>query len=276
MSKTQISIFDAHVIEAVARVLGDTGNGLTGPEIGFVLGQSGIDDVDGAQQTKWKRIYNALASRQNKDQAGNVVVRFITEAMAPVRYRTNPASCAWRTDNLNEVLVHAGYEVRPDGKIQRAKDGKATTLEEAQRRAGTIRTELERRQVHAEVLVFCTTEILQRNNFHAVLEAAKSVPDRLRLMSGLTSDGSDLVNATLSRKSRPMISINAAADDTDSSEQSGFANLVLGLLGMYRNTTAHAPKIRRPVSDSELLEAFTVISMVHRRLDIASIVRSTP
>ena len=36
--------FDAALIESVARVLGDTEDGLTGTEIGRLLAQLGIDD----------------------------------------------------------------------------------------------------------------------------------------------------------------------------------------------------------------------------------------
>lgn len=52
--------FPSQHIEAVARVLGDTSDGLTGPEIGFILSDAEIPDVD-STNTKWKRLYNALA-----------------------------------------------------------------------------------------------------------------------------------------------------------------------------------------------------------------------
>jgi Protein of unknown function (Hypoth_ymh) len=38
----------------------------------------------------------------------------------------------------------------------------------------------------------------------------------------------------------PLTCINAWSNDTDRSEQRGFANLVKGIFGMFRNTTAHA------------------------------------
>ena len=84
-----------------------------------------------------------------------------------------------------------------------------------------------------------------------------------------------MVNATLTNKSGPILAINAGRTGTDRSEQSGFANLVTGLLGLYRNPTAHDPKLRRTVTDDDLLEALTTMSMVHRRLDNAT-VRTRP
>lgn len=273
--KTRIPPFPAQVIEAVARVLGETADGLTGSEIEVVLGQSTIADIDGPQQTKWRRIYNALATRQNKDQSANCVIRFITEAMTPVGYRNDPAEFARRRSELNEILIHEGLKVTEEGKIARVKGGKATTLADAAKRAGAIHTELARRGAHPEVLRYCTTELFQKNNFHAMLEASKSIPDRLRTMTGLHSDGAILVQKALFPKTNPRVAINAGVTETDHSEQSGFGNLVEGLLGMYRNTTAHPAKVTRTVTDHELLEAFTTLSMVHRRLDTAT-VRSQP
>lgn len=81
--------------------------------------------------TKRRRLFNALAERQNKDRVGNCVVAFMNEAMAPVRYRDNPAAFSRRQDDVNEVLIHAGYRITDQGKVERAKGGKATTLERA-------------------------------------------------------------------------------------------------------------------------------------------------
>ena len=134
--------------------------------------------------TKRHRLFNALAERQNKDRVGNCVVAFLTEAMAPVRYRDSPAIFSHRQDDLNEVLIHAGYRITDQGKVGRDKGGKATTLEQAAERAGNIRTELCRRGTHPDLLRYCTVELLQKNNFHALLEAAKSIPDRIRRETG--------------------------------------------------------------------------------------------
>lgn len=93
-------------------------------------------------------------------------------------------------------------------------------------------------------------------------------------MTGLTSNGAKLVQSTLFPKQSPLIAINSGGDDSDLSERGGFGNLAEGLLGVYRNPTAHAPKIRRPMSGEELLEAFAVFSMVHRRPDSAAVIKS--
>ena len=272
-SKKSVSLpWSPTMIERVAKTIGNT---LTGTEIGLVLSSSTIADVDGPRQTKWKRIFNAVGSRQYSEQSGNCVIRFITEAMKPARYVNQPARMSQLQAELNEILIFKGLRVTDQGKVARDKRGKASTLEEAAQRAGTIHTELKRRNSHPKVLRYCTTEVFQKNTFHAMLEASKSIPDRIRQMTGLTSDGSQLVRQTLLPKHSPLVAINSSADETDYSEQAGFANLVIGLLGMYRNTTAHPAKINRHITDDELLEAFTTFSMVHRRLDTATLKSNT-
>lgn len=195
--------------------------------------------------------------------------------MAPVHYRDSPAAFSRRQDDLNLVLIHAGYCITDEGKVGRAKSGKATTLEQAAERAGTIRTELSRRGTHPDLLRYCTVELLQKNNFHALLEATKSIPDRIRCETGQTGDGSELAKATLTNASGSLLAINDGSTATDRSEQSGFANLVAGLLGLYRTPTAPDPKIHQVVSDEELIEALTAMSMVHRRLDGANVAGSS-
>jgi hypothetical protein len=44
---------------------------------------------------------------------------------------------------------------------------------------------------------------------------------------------------------------------------------------MFRNPVAHDPRLRRTVSDDELLELLTTLSMIHRRLDTATTTSDT-
>jgi len=262
--------WDASIVEGVADVLGETYSGLTGTEIGTLLAMCNIhDEIPGA--TKRYRLRVALHNRQVKDQASNCVIRFIAEAMSPVRYRGDPALFSLRQDDLNEVLVHVGVRVNDKGKI--ARGAKADTLSEAAKHAGALRTELRRRGAHAEVLRYCTTEVLQRDWFHASLEAVKSVPDRIRAMTGAQGDGAPLFDAELGlgAQNMPKVQINSLGSASELDEQKGFLNLCKGMFGMFRNPVAHDPRIARAVSDDELLELFMVVSMIHRRLDMATV-----
>ena len=261
--------WDDNIVQGVADVLGATDTGLTGPEIGTLLASLGIPDP-GAGVTKRHRLGQALRARQAHDGAANCVIRFITEARAPVRYVQDPGLRTLRQDGLNEVLVFVGLHLRDDGRLSRGP--RAETLSDAAQHANSLRAELRRRGTHPDVLRYCSTEILSRNTFHAQLEAAKSVFDKLRERTGLPGDGAALVDAALSlgRTGIPALAINALAIQTERDEQTGLANLLKGLSGMFRNPVAHDPRLRRTVSDDELLELLTTLSMIHRRLNAAT------
>jgi Protein of unknown function (Hypoth_ymh) len=113
--------------------------------------------------------------------------------MSPVNYREKRALFDTRRHALNEVLAFAGWQLGEDGQLRHVE--KATTLSQAAERAGRLRSELQRRRVHPDVLHFCKAELVQENYFHAVLEATKSVADKIRQKTGLTSDGAPLVDA---------------------------------------------------------------------------------
>ena len=106
---------DPSVLEAACRVLGDTSDGLTGQEIGFILADMGVDDP-AAGMTKWKRTFNALVLQQNKHQVGNHLLMFINRAMAPARFVQRPERFRRMQDGLNVALSLAGYAVDDEGR----------------------------------------------------------------------------------------------------------------------------------------------------------------
>ena len=267
-------VWDGNVVQGVADVLAATDTGLSGSEIGALLAALAIPDP-GAGVTKRHRLGQALLAQQARDGAANCVIRFITEAMAPVRYLQQPGLRTLRQDGLNEVLVFVGLHLRDDGRLGRGP--RAETLSEAAQHANSLRAELRRRGTHPDVLRYCSTEILARNAFHAQLEATKSVFDKLRERTGLTGDGAPLVDAALAlgRTGVPVLAINTLATHTERDEQTGLANLIKGLSGMFRNPVAHDPRLRRTVTDDELLELLTTLSMIHRRLDAATTTSNT-
>lgn len=254
------------VLKAVADVLADTSDGLTGSQISDLLSRLGMDDPI-PTATKRDRLTEAFVARQNMDQSPRRVITFIVTAMEPVRYRSRPELFTLRQDKLNEHLAFVGLRVNDEGKV--AKGAAARTLDEASRIATSIRDELHRRKCHPEVLRYCSAEVLKKAHFHACLEATKSIFDRLRSMTGASGDGAALVDATLAlgKSGVPMLAINSLRTQTEKDEQTGLANFLKGLNGLYRNPTAHDPRMNRTISDDELLEVLTMVSMVHRRLD---------
>ena len=137
--------------------------------------------------------------------------------MQPVRFETPEQFEAARAA-VNRRLLLYGYEVRDDGKVGVAR--KAETLAAAEQRADAHGAELRRRNVHERVLAFCRPELLDENYFHAVLEASKSVADRIRELTGLKADGAALVDEATSLKSgQPILAFNDLETESERSEQ---------------------------------------------------------
>jgi uncharacterized protein (TIGR02391 family) len=268
----RIPLFSSQHLQAACKVLADTERGLTGSEIGHLLQEIKVADVS-PDLTKWKRLFNALADAQNKYQVGNHLIMFINRALNPVSYAQNKNAFEWRRDELNVVLAFSGFYIREDGNV--AHSSTETTLAGARARAGRMRAALEQRNVHTEVLKYCQAEYIQENYFHAVLEAVKGVAERIRQMSELQSDAADLVNDAFGIKA-PILAINELATDSEKSEQKGFSQLLIGLFGTVRNPLAHAPKIAWPMPEQDALDILTLVSFVHRKLDGATKVQTTP
>ncbi len=263
-----IKIFTQTQLQAIADALGNTSDGLTGSEIQHLLLTSKMLDTD-PNLTKRHRLYNAFVNCQNAKQDRRNILAFIRFAMKPELYARIPERYEPMRGNLNLALAFVGLAIEESGKLVSV--DQVSTLPDAQRRANELRSDLELRKVHPDVLKFCRKELVELNYFHAVLEATKSVADKLRHKSGFTDDGATLVERTLGGE-RPIISINALSDDTEKSEQRGFVNLVKGVFGMFRNTTAHAPKIRWAINKDDAEEVFTLLSMVHKRIDASRVI----
>lgn len=279
------------LIEAVAQILGDTNDGLTNSEIERVLAAIPLKDprveaeaANPAVRTglmyvsmsKRDRIAKAILNNQNSTGTGNALLAFVREAMKPARYTNYPARRQGYQSALNQVLVLEGLKVTDTGAVGRAP--KADTLSEAARLAGTLTTELRRREAHTLALHYCTEEIVAQDPFHAVHEAVKGICDRLRTMSGSTLDGHPLIEATLVRPRSgavPPVRLNSLTTETERNEQNGLANIVKGLVSRYRNPTAHEARVvrdaERPYEDRELLEVLTAVSLIHHALDGADV-----
>lgn len=257
--------FDLSVLESLAKVLGDTNEGFTGTEIGKLLFECNIPDP-WPNMTKWKRLYEAFSQKQQSDGCSNNICSFIQHSMNPARHYNDPDWYASTRYKLNQILSFEGLSLGEDGKLSKAT--KASTISEAAARASKLKESLINRKVHSDVLKFCKEELLVDNYFHAVFEATKSVAEKIRSKTGLGSDGSTLVDKAFSFKSSiPYLALNSLQTQSEQSEQKGFMNLLKGLFGTFRNTTAHAPKIKWQIDEQDALDILSLISLVHRRLD---------
>lgn len=262
MNDTQ-PLFTQSQLEAIAAALADTSEGLTGSEIGHLLATCRMPDPT-PNMTKRHRLYNAFAESQNSRQDRRAILAFIRHAMKPERYARCPKRFEPMRTNLNRALSFAGLAVDAAGTLSSAE--RARTLSEAERRAQELKDDLTARGVHPDVLLFCRAELVADDYFHAVLEATKSIADKLRARTGLTDDGAVLVDRALGGD-LPMLAINDLSSESERGEQRGFANLVKGVFGMFRNPTAHAPRIHWAMSKADAEDLLSLASLIHRRLD---------
>ena len=258
--------FSQEQLEAIAQALGDTRDGLTGSEIEYLLRSCLIQDTD-PTMTKWKRLFNAFVMHQNKTQNCQEILNLIDLAMKPGRYVRNPQRYEPLRQKLNYALSFSGFAVDEAG--ERISIDRARTLSDAERRARALRANLKSREVHPDVLKFCDAELLVEDYFHAVLEATKSIADKLRSRTGLTDDGATLVDRALSGDP-PMLAINALQTESEKSEQRGFLNLIKGVFGMFRNPPAHQARIQWVMDQADAEDLLSLASLIHRRLDAAT------
>ena len=255
------------VLEQLCNVLADTSTGLTGSEIGRYLRDCGIPDPD-PTTTKRIRLYNALRQKQAADRCGNNVIAFVQSAFSPVRHTESHKHFEHKRTEINKVLMFVGLEFTEAGQTKQVQ--RANNLREAALRADRLRHLLRERGVHQDVLTFCREELLVENYFHAVLEATKSVAEKIRRKTGLVRDGSELVDDAFSFKGRvPHLALNSLTSESEQGEQRGFMNLLKGLFGTFRNPTAHAPKITWRIGEQDALDILSLVSLAHRRIDDA-------
>jgi uncharacterized protein (TIGR02391 family) len=233
-------------------------------ELGPLFADCCLTELLTQRGSKAARIKAALSLQQAASGSGNVVLRFIKVTLSPSRFVKEPAKLDQLRDAVNVQLAFFGLRFQKDGRFKRIIP--AETIDQARERTGRLRSQLERRDVHVDVLRSCRPELTQENFFHAVLEATKSVSEKLREKSGLTGDAGQLAQAALGGD-HPVVAFNSLRTDTERSEQKGLCNLFVGVFGTFRNTAAHGPKVSWNVTEQDALDLLTMVSFLHRRLD---------
>lgn len=256
-------LFTQSQLQSICDALGHTNLGLTGSEIRYFLSICRIADPD-PTTTKKYRLFNALAGWQNKNSSPIGINAFIRKSMKPELYIKDPERYDLMRLNLNKALLFSGLSLKANGELVTAKQ--VNTLSEAQQRATQLRETLITREVHPDILSFCKEELVVDNYFHAVLEAAKSVSDKIRAKTGLTDDGNTLVDRSLSGDP-PLLAINSFQTGSEKSEQKGFANLIRGVFSMFRNPTAHEPRAKWEITKEDAIDLLSLLSLIHRKLD---------
>jgi len=217
----QIPPISENILTQIARLLGKEN---TGTEITLLLQRSHLPDPT-PQNTKWKRLYNSFVTFQSNKHVANNIIEYIKIALDPARFTQNKDHFLSLTANLNRILSFIELEFCEDGKMHKVK--KAQTLSEAVLRAQRLKSLLEQRNIHPDILKFAESEIASDNYFHTTLEAMKSVTSKIRALTGIYADGAELIDNTLSGKNM-CLAINSLKSISEQGEQRGFANLLKG------------------------------------------------
>jgi uncharacterized protein (TIGR02391 family) len=259
-----VTKFNDDVIEGICRTLADM---VTHREISEILQSLKISEAGGIP--KWERLLFALRLRQLKDGHSNNTIQLTTRIVNPVRFVGSTEKHMHLLLCVNKYLSFVGVQIGEDGIPKRVNP--VSTLREAEERADSLKAELRRRNVHSDILKYCTAELLDKNYFHCVLEASKSLAQKIRDRVNTQKDGAALCDEVFSI-SNPLLALSSLQTESEQNEQKGFSNFLKGIFGMFRNVTAHSPKIKWVINEKGAIEALTIISFAHSRVDEAVLV----
>ena len=265
-------------LKSICSILADTSRGLTKTELRSTLHSCGIDEVDDGSRTinggmfyqiglnKRDWLYNCFVADINKRHTFSNIFKFIESALSPISYTLEEKreKHSWRFEEINKVLLLLGMEVGTDGKLKQAV--KASTLDEVDRRVNNLKRKLYERAIHAEVTKYCVKDYLRKDYFDAVFEAAKGLAERVRQITGLTTDGGKLFQEAFSTKD-PFLFFNLLKSDSEISEFIGLKELLEAIFHLVRNPAAHTPKVNWKVDENKALDVLTLISFAHKYLD---------
>lgn len=264
--------FKPSTLESLCEIIGETNTGLSGSEIHRFILQAQMEDVSFNEDflAKKKKLYNAFAHEIKTHQCSNNIVAFLQLVLDPGRYVGKTELFESRRLAVNKQLAFEGIEIDDTGKAV-ALTEKASRLQDIELRVKGLKNKLEQRNAHPAIAAYCKAELIADNYFHAVLEANKGLFQRIRDISGLETDGNALIEQAFS--TNPIVIINNYTTSSEKNEHTGFCNLLKGLCSMFRNPTAHEPKVDWPMSEQDALEILSIISYCHRRLDKAQKIR---
>ncbi len=267
---------DEQQLKAICDVLAETSLGYTKTELTRLLQQSKITVVSdgkvsngytyqlGLNKRDW--LYNCLATEINNSHSFTRIFTFLEKALNPVAFTDEKSrgKYSYFLEGVNKVLLLAGLEITKEGKLIEVVQAK--TLDEVDRRVNSLQRQLYNRAIHSEVQKYCIKDYLQKDYYDAVFEAAKGLAERVRQITGLTSDGGTLFQTAFA-KNDPYLFFNSMQTDSEKSEFIGLKELMEAIFHLVRNPAAHTPKINWKVDEARALDVLTLISFAHKYLD---------
>ena len=263
-----IQRLDQQQLKSLCGVVAHSSEGLTKSELTTLLGQCGICAVDdgssrnqlgytiGLNKRDW--LYNCLVTEINKSQSFSKVFSFLQAVLNPAAYTSADSRQKYRhlLEETNKILLFAGLSIDQSGRLVVV--SQAETLTEVDLRVNHLKKALYDRAIHSEVQKYCIEDYLRADYYDAVFEAAKGLAERVRQISGLTTDGGTLFQTALS-KNDPYIFFNAMKTDSERSEFTGLKELLEAIFHLVRNPAAHTPKVNWKTDETKALDILTLI-----------------
>ena len=251
------------VITEISKKIGEE---FTNSQIDECLKQCRLSSV-GAPSTKWRKLQFIFRKYQDRSKKPNDIIKVLEKLLTPARYINDQVKFDNIRLDINKLLSIDGYEINASGTVIRTT--KSQTIYEANARSSSLINKLQNINIHPKVLQYCTEELLVENYFHSVFEAAKSLSDTVREMTGLTEDGSKLYDEVFSI-SKPKLKFNDLMTESEKNQQNGLKEMLHGITHYVRNVAAHEPKIKWIIDESAAIEILSVISFLHSELDKCS------
>jgi uncharacterized protein (TIGR02391 family) len=249
-------------IEEIARAVGDT---FTAFQLPRFLRDSGVPSEfvpDPLEGDKWQYVMYVLESLLEGGSAARRSFRtFVGQWLAGALHA--PPSTKVRT-RIVALLGQQGWHVRDGvlviGERITLAPGALTPLSRDARIAA----------LHADIRQ-ATERFLDDHLDVAIFEAFKAVNLRVKAMSGLNLDGSDLMAKAFSIEGHldPAIRLADLSSETGKNIQTGFRFIFMGAVRGIRNPDAH--ELFEPMNDEEAFEELSLASMLMRRLDAAKV-----
>lgn len=271
-ASTKINPFKASTLEMIANAIAEIDPGITGSVIHRMLLQSQIEDISYNEQflAKRKKLFNAFADYQNKNQCANNIIQFIQNVLSPQRYVDNTDIFNKVKNEVNKQLAFEGLNI--DDSNQIVSVAKASKISDVQIKVDGLKNKLIQQGAHQLVFSYCNAELLANNYFHSVLESSKGLVKRIQDIADVTYDGQNLMEKVF-KDEDPILIVNNFQSKSEKDEHRGFRNLLISIVAMFRNPASHELKVEWDMSEQDALDILAMISYCHRRLDNAQTIR---
>jgi uncharacterized protein (TIGR02391 family) len=246
-------------LEEVARAIGDS---FTASQLARFLRDSGIPEdclTDVGGEDNWAYVLAIFESLHDGGSDARRVLRRFLGHWLENRLHTGPRADVQR--RITAQLARQGWYVTAGClAIGEPQIGDIPLASPAGRQARVA-------ALHPEVRLAADRLVEGNHMGAAILEAFKAVNNRVKAVTGLDADGTDLMGKAFGGAT-PRLLLADQSTQTGRDVQAGFLQLFSGAVRGIRNPNAH--ELFTALDDNEALEQLTLASLLMHRLDAAA------